>query len=642
MKLTGIILIHSREFPVYLLFITAWIWGGAPAAQGGDKKPIPLPLVVEGRSDYKIVLPQDASAHQKQAAHELQNYFVKISGALRTIITDEQPLGSHEIILGSPLRIALLGENSDLEKIGPSGYLLRTIGNHLVLASADDLPALYAVYGFLEDHLGCRWYAPDAEFVPEKKTVLLPPIDDLQVPPVEWRLVYCYEAMDPAWAAKLKLNGNVSCWSFTNKHETGSVGKESYRYWGPFCHTFHTYVPPETYFQEHPEYFSWIDGKRVLKEPKDGQVTQLCLTNPDVLRITVEAMREMMKEKPEARYWDVSPMDGDNSWCRCEACQAVNEREGTPMGSILDFVNKVAAEFPDKTISTLAYVWSTVPPRHIHPAKNVMIKLCSSWTTQETPIAESQMPESRAVPAGVRGWDAVKDVAGNIEFRRNLEAWSKISENLLVWDYTASNSHFFMPFPNLFVQKPNIQFYTDHHARGMFFYLTNERGSEFRYLRSCLLAKLMWNPHADDRAVMDDYLRGYYGPAAEPIREYIDLTHQALKESGETLFIWDQLKKHRKGYLSPEWVTRYKLLFDYAERLVADQPQFLQRVREARMPVMYTQIEQGYGDIVERKKIAEEFFDLADQIGVWMLQINSNDDEKNIYEFKKNLMREWK
>jgi hypothetical protein len=623
----------------FVLFFTILAQATPVQAEPIKATPSCLPLVVEGQSEYRIVIPLSASDHQKQAAGELQRYIRQISTVSLSIVTDDQPIGSHEIILGSQRRFKDLNVDIDLEKIGPNGFLLRSVSHHLIIVSAADLPALYAVYGFLEDHLGCRWYAPDVDYVPHRKNILLDPIDDLHIPPVEWRLVYCYEAMDPVWAAKLKLNGNVSCWSFKNKHDKGDTGKEYYRYWGNFCHTFHTYVPPEKYYDEHPEYFAMIDGKRVLKEPKDGHPAQLCLTNSDVFRITVEALRHMMKDKPEARYWDISQMDGENGWCRCEACQTVNDREGTLMGTILAFVNKVAAEFPDKTISTLAYVWSTVPPKHLRPAKNVMIKLCASWTTQETPIAESRMDDDKPVPPGVRGWDAIKDASGNIEFRRNLRAWSAVSDNLLVWDYPASNSHFFCPFPNLYVQKPNIQFYAENHARGLFFYLTNEPGSEFRYLRSYLLAKLMWNPQADDRAVIDEYLRGYYGPAAEPIGEYIDLTHEALKNSGNTLFIWDSLEKHDKAYLSREMIERYQALFDRAEHLVSDQPQFLQRVREARMSVLYAQIEREYGEQADRKKAAEEFFNMADRIGVWMMCISGNDEHGHINEFKEKIMR---
>ena len=50
-------------------------------------------------------------------------------------------------------------------------------------------------------------------------------------------------------------------------------------------HSFDGLVPPELY-AEHPEYFPLIDGKR-----KGGYV-QRCLTNPDVLKMSIERVRQ--------------------------------------------------------------------------------------------------------------------------------------------------------------------------------------------------------------------------------------------------------------------------------------------------------------------------------------------------------------
>ena len=40
----------------------------------------------------------------------------------------------------------------------------------------------YAVYGFLEDHLGVRFYSNEYEVVPEKASLTLGEIDDTQEP----------------------------------------------------------------------------------------------------------------------------------------------------------------------------------------------------------------------------------------------------------------------------------------------------------------------------------------------------------------------------------------------------------------------------------------------------------------------------
>ncbi len=39
------------------------------------------------------------------------------------------------------------------------------------------------------------------------------------------------------------------------------------------------------------------------------------------------------------------------------------------------------------------------------------------------------------------------------------------------------------------------------------------------------MAKCLWNPNYDANRAMNEFLAGYYGQAARPIRAYIDLLH---------------------------------------------------------------------------------------------------------------------
>ncbi len=115
---------------------------------------------------------------------------------------------------------------------------------------------------------------------------------------------------------------------------------------GYYVHTFNRLVPWETYFAEHPEYFAWMNGKRV----KD----QLCPSRPEVLDIAVARLEAEMAAQPDRHVWSVSQND-NFSYCQCDLCRKVIEEEGSPSGPIIRFVNAVAAHFPRQTISTLAY-----------------------------------------------------------------------------------------------------------------------------------------------------------------------------------------------------------------------------------------------------------------------------------------------
>ena len=103
-----------------------------------------------------------------------------------------------------------------------------------------------------------------------------------------------------------------------------------------FVHTFNGLVPPEEHFATHPEYFSEIDGQRV------GERSQLCLTNPDVLRVATETVYRWIAENPAASIISVSQNDWHN-YCQCANCSALAEKEGSQSGPLLHFVNGIAA-----------------------------------------------------------------------------------------------------------------------------------------------------------------------------------------------------------------------------------------------------------------------------------------------------------
>lgn len=95
-----------------------------------------------------------------------------------------------------------------------------------------------------------------------------------------------------------------------------------------FVHTFNMLLPPEQYFDAHPEYFCSSIGKR-LKER-----TQLCCMNEDAIRIVTEAVQKNMREHPEATVFSVSQNDWYN-YCECDKCTALAESEGSQLAPVL-------------------------------------------------------------------------------------------------------------------------------------------------------------------------------------------------------------------------------------------------------------------------------------------------------------------
>jgi alpha-glucuronidase len=144
-------------------------------------------LAKDGKSLYRIVVPQKAIPSERYAAEELQRYLERISGAKLPIVTDSEPMGSHEILLGDNAHLRKLGIQVDFAKLGTDGFVLRTFQNHLIIAGGRPRGTLYGVYALLEEKLGVRWFTPEVEFVPKMERVELPVLNETQVPALEYR-----------------------------------------------------------------------------------------------------------------------------------------------------------------------------------------------------------------------------------------------------------------------------------------------------------------------------------------------------------------------------------------------------------------------------------------------------------------------
>lgn len=513
------------------------LWSSVYGSTGNS-----VQLVRNGHSAYRIALSGNASEIDKKAAGELQKYLNEISGVSLPIITAPDGADGSLIWIGSADHIQNFPARLDWQKFEDDGFCIRTEGTSLIIAGGKVKGSLYGVYSFLEKYLGCRKFSPTVEVIPKRKTITLHPIDDTQVPAIKFRMELFYE---PGYADWHKLE------TFTDN-------------WGLFVHTSSTLVPPEKYFKDHPEYFSKGPSGRVPD-------AQLCLTNPDVLKIVVQELKERMDKEPNKQFWSVSQND---TWgpCECDECKKINEEEGSPSGSILAFVNKVADEFPDKTISTLAYLYSRAAPKHIKPRKNVNIMLCSI-----------ECNRSRSLEADTGSRSFVKDVRD----------WTNLTSNIFLWDYVVQFSNYMSPFPNFRVLQPNIRFFVKNGITSVFEEGNSAMEGEFVELRTYLIAKLLWNPDINVDSVIDDFLKGYYGKAAPHIRKYIDTMHDALEASGENLSIYGSPLPSKKGYLSLKFMKKYEQFFDEAESTVRHEPVLLERVQAARLPLQFAQIEQA-------------------------------------------------
>lgn len=536
-------------------------------------------LAKGGKSDYRIVVATNCIPSERYAAEELQRYLQQATDAKLPIIRDHEKPASREIVLGNNAHLKKLGVKIDWAKLGSDGFVLKTVGNRLIIAGGGPRGTLNGVYTFLENQVGVRWFTPELEKVPKMDRLALVKLDETKVPALEYREVFWTEMMrDADFAARHRLNGN----HYQLKEKHGG----RFAVYFPFVHSFDMLVPPDLY-QQHPEYFPLIKGERAK-----GYV-QRCLSNPDVLRLSIERVRQWIKEHPEASIISVSQNDTGN-WCQCEQCKALDDKEGSPAASLIRFVNAIAEDiekdFPNVRIDTLAYQYTRKPPATLRPRKNVIIRLCSIECCFAHPLATCPSQENR-------------------RFRDDIIAWQPVAPTFYVWDYTPNFANYQQPFPNFAALQPNVKFFVEHGVKGLFEQGNYSPGGngELGPLRSYLLAKLLWEPDTDLQKHTTEFLEAYYGAAAGGIRAYLDLLQNQVAQPDVHAHIFDNPKAK---YLNSTFITKANEVLERAQNSASSEATRF-RVEVARLPVWYVQLATNQVAGEQKKELLSRFLAVA-------------------------------
>ena len=440
---------------------------------------------------------------------------------IRLPVTDEEVSGSC-IAVGIRLTDSL-SMDAALAEAGREGYAIVAVEGNLYITANSERGVIYGLYAFLERFLGWHFLSSGYEVVHPADGVDIH--GDTRITDRPY-----FFSRDTLWwdtqrsgplSNALRLNGNFA-------RDVADFGG-GINYGGRFVHSICE-----------------------LAEVSGEVGNQPCLTDEKTFETVRRNVRKILSEHPETDIISVSQNDSyaHQMGCQCENCRAIDEREGTPMGSLLTFVNRIADDirddYPDVLVDTLAYRYTRKAPKTVRPAPNVLIRLCSIECCFSHPIAD-------------------KTCERNAAFCRDIEEWSAICDKLYIWDYTTDFAQYLIPYPNFQTLKPNVQFFRDNHVVGVFEQGNYNEGvsGELGELRAYLLANLLWNPEFDTEAGTAAFLSAYYGGGAPYVKQYIDFITDKVKDVHFNLVIsasalWnDRISEDELAMLDRLWADAY-------------------------------------------------------------------------------------
>ncbi|MBZ5639677.1 MAG: DUF4838 domain-containing protein [Acidobacteriia bacterium] len=521
-----------------------------------------LTLARGGHSEVRLFLARDASLAERSAAAELSTYLEKCTGAQFPVEPEApSPCPGPAVYVG-PTRFASM-RGIDLSATGPEDWVIRSGPGWLVLAGGRPRGTLYAVYRFLERHVGVRWWSPYEESVPSRRRLAVGRVDERGNPVFSYRDVHGLDG-PKEFGARHFLNGDAAD---VPREYGGKIGFAMP--WG--VHTFYRLVPPEEFFSAHAQYFSERAGLRAAGR------SQLCLTSDEAREIVTRRVEAYLDESaqgadeagvPRPTLVDISQNDWGGA-CECSRCRAVVERTGSQSGPILDFVNKVADAIrekrPDVAVTTLAYQYSFPPPMNLRARDNVVVRLSG--------FGKRDFARSAADPS-------------NAAFREAVVGWSGVAKHLWIWDYAVTfGVERGLPLASYRNYASDFRLYRDHGVEGVFVQHEYPVAGDLRDLKVWLWLELLEDPERGEDRLIREFTDGFYGRAGRFVRRYLRLLEAAQRRN--PAFIDVNAGPADYHHVDLAFVTAADRLFDRAERAVATDPVLRRRVRHARLSVDY-------------------------------------------------------
>lgn len=481
--------------------------------------PAALTIVQDGAARATIVIAKDEE-HARITGSALQTYIEKMSGARLPIVVEgqghEQPISiyvGHTTAAAAQAIAIPSGFNAAVydDAFEEEGYVIKTKGDAIFIGGNADGPYagnMYGGYAFLEK-LGCRFYFPGdwGEVIPEQKTITVPELDVESRPDFALR----YIGLNPGW---VPMPGDEMGLYTDWRVKVGMTVRHASLYPLVGDGFLGVLLPPADHWEAHPEYYAMDKkGQRRIGEGDVNHTTMLCLSNPAVYEQVLANLKKAFAEEHYANGpnthrispngFGISPPDG-SPYCYCDNCQAASQNfvydhyvEGPQMSEeFFGFTAKLAKEFPDKFVATMAYSLRELPPQGVELPRNTAIMYapisCCAIHTNDDPHCWRRQ-----------------------EFTRLLGQYCRQTPHVYLYVYNPDMlTGLFVPERQTANVTVNIPIYKKLGVKG--FEGEGRKAIMQTWTSFYVTAKLLWDADTDVAALKQDFYTSFFGPAAGP------------------------------------------------------------------------------------------------------------------------------
>lgn len=498
---------------------------------GADEENTSVLLVENGKTEYKIVVPENATETELFAAEELETYFsLCIDGNIDTVTDESVTLNGKYLSVGDTALYRESKMTLDKNELGTDGYKICTTGETVVMNAAGENGKIYAVYEFLKRNLGVEFYAYDEIKTPQAKNVYLKNFALTDVPDFLGRDVHYnsfFYNQHPNYSQHMRVNSPRTV--YTDNQGEGCA-------WSTlWAHEQLKLLPPSVYAEEHPEWYP-----AATAADKNGGI---CWTNAELQDEFAIQLEKYIEAQPDKTFFSIAQTDGAEI-CQCDACAASHEKY-TVSGTMMRFNNEIAKRvkswlnetYPERKIYLMTFAYQETLPAPVK--RDADGEIIFNAEGKAEPVHESVVADEmilvRFAPLyncfshdflDEKCNEETKNIVTNryaASARDSILGWSAVAENLSAWNYCVPFGAYAINFNNFSTIQRNYQIFKEY---GFIDILdqgaSDTSGSAFENLRIYIQSQLLWDTQRDYETLVNDFMENYYKEAAKEMREYYD------------------------------------------------------------------------------------------------------------------------
>ncbi len=510
----------TKFIALALSLITVLVFSFACSCNGEEEVPensntektfTDIDLVKDGETNYKIVVSETATNYETYAAEELALYLKESTNCDFETVTDNGmafnesdkviSLGQTKILEGSGVIV-------DYSTLKRDGFVIKRLGNTLVLCGGGGYGTLYAVYEFLYQQVDWEAYAVNEIYYVKTLNLKLVDFDFTDKPAIEHRHGGWYASQfDPYFSAKWR----------TYAGQGGMLFNEDV--WFYFPHAIFRMVPPNEYADDHPDWYS--DGEK-----------QPCFTNEEFKAQLVTNLKALVLENPSVVFFPFGLEDTSGTMCRCQNCldEISMYKES---GLVVRWTNDVVEEMMN---------WK----EEIGLERELYFPYLAYYDTVHAPVNSNGDPIDESCilneysPLIFADIHAANDQpytgsqnAGTLNTYKN---WMKCSKSNMAYHYTGSFERVFEWVDTVYAHTENYKLAAEFNAMYLLDDASNStyQSMAFQQMYGYVYAKLKWNPNVDTNKLINDYITHYYKDAAEDVRSYYYLMKMQCNQALDT------------------------------------------------------------------------------------------------------------